>query len=277
MKVVVVGRGKVGRALARELEERGVTVELERGRSVATHADRRKRVAAEQAASEHDTILYLIAVPDAALADVAHGLAGRVKKRDVVLHCAGARGVEELKACADAGAATGVLHPLVSFASSRSFPRLAGATFVAQGSVRALRAGRWLCKQLAARCLTAPVIGPAYHAAAALLANGSAALAYSAQRVLVELGVPKRAAEHALAGLLSTVAANVAQVGVPTALTGPVARGDAASVRAHLRALAKLSPELALPYRQVQPIIQACAQALHASQAQAKRRDQRQR
>jgi predicted short-subunit dehydrogenase-like oxidoreductase (DUF2520 family) len=91
--------------------------------------------------------------------------------------------------------------------------------------------------------------------------------------------VPKRAAQRALAGLLTTVAVNVARIGVPSALTGPVARGDRSTVREHVRALAKLSPELARQYRQAQPIIEACAAALpHRARRQrpaAKRRLQR--
>ncbi len=251
-RVIVLGRGKLGHALATQLAARDVEVNLRSG----------SRARAESAAAvRRGRVVYVLAVPDAAIARVAERLAPGLSKHDVVLHCAGARGLAELEAAAQAGAATGVLHPLVSFASRRKLPALASATFVTHGAPRALSAARWLCRKLEARCLVAPVTGPAYHAAAALLANGSAALAYSAQRILVELGVAPRAAERALAGLLGTVAFNVGASGVPAALTGPVSRGDQATVRAHLRALARLSPELAGHYRRTLPIITACARA----------------
>jgi predicted short-subunit dehydrogenase-like oxidoreductase (DUF2520 family) len=252
-RVVVIGRGKLGRALATQLAQHGVEVSLRPG----THAQAEPRAKAAKATR----LVYVLAVPDAAIAKVAEHIAPRLAARDVVMHCAGARGLSELEAAAHVGAATCVLHPLVSFASRRKLPALAGATFVAHGAPRALSAARWLCQELEARCLVAPITGPAYHAAAALLANGSAALAYSAQRILVELGIAPRSAERALAGLLATVAHNVRALGVPAALTGPVSRGDQATVRSHLRALARLSPELAGHYRRTLPIIAACARA----------------
>jgi predicted short-subunit dehydrogenase-like oxidoreductase (DUF2520 family) len=252
VKVVVVGRGKLGRALAQRLEETDSEVSLLRGRASA------QKPAGIRSAKN---VTYVLAVPDGAIAQVAARLAAHVDETDVVLHCAGARGVDALAACAARGAATAVFHPLVSFASARALPPLSGATFVAQGAPRALRAARRLCALLGAHCVIAPIMGPAYHAAAALLANGSAALAYAGLRILLGLGVPRRSAQRALAGLLATVAVNVAKVGVPAALTGPVARGDTATVRAHVRALSRLSPELARQYRQVQPIIEACAAA----------------
>lgn len=252
MKVVVVGRGKLGRALAENLARSQCRVSLVAGRARVQRTERRAGV------------IYVLAVPDGAIAECATRLAPALEKADVVLHCAGARGLDVLAACAERGAATGVMHPLVSFASRRALAPLAGATFVAQGASRALKAARQLCKLLSAHCLVAPITGPAYHAAAALLANGSAALAFASVRILRELGVPQRSAERALAGLLATVAANVARVGVPAALTGPVARGDASTVRAHIRALSHLSPELARHYRQLQPVIQACALAQRA-------------
>jgi predicted short-subunit dehydrogenase-like oxidoreductase (DUF2520 family) len=265
VRVVVIGRGKLGRALVAGLAASEVAVSLDRVRR-ARHAPPRKR--------RPDKTVFLLAVPDGAIAEVAAQLPARIARGDVVMHCAGARGPEELAACARAGAATGVLHPLVSFASRHKLPPLAGATFVAQGAPAALRAARWLCKQLSAEYLPAPIVGPAYHAAAALLANGSAALAYSAQQILVELGVPARRADRALAGLLLTVALNVRALGVPSALTGPVSRGDTKTVHAHVRALQRLSPELARQYRLVQPIIAACARAQASATSE---RAQRQR
>jgi predicted short-subunit dehydrogenase-like oxidoreductase (DUF2520 family) len=263
-RVVVIGRGKLGRALASELSARGVEVSLQAG----TRMPPGQLGVAHTRASR---AIFVLAVPDGAIAGVAARIASQLGRGAVALHCAGARGPDELAACARQGVATGVLHPLVSFASPHVLPPLAGAAFVAQGAPAALRAARWLCKKLEAEYLPAPIIGPAYHAAAALLANGGAALAYSAQQILVELGVPARRANRALAGLLASVAFNVRALGVPRALTGPVSRGDVATVRAHTRALKRLSPELARQYRQMQPIIAACARAQHAARAQRQR------
>lgn len=259
MKVVIFGRGKVGRTLARLLRAASVEVSLRPGRSLMRGAIAPDRI-------------FVLAVPDADIQACAQRLAPHVSRKSVVLHCAGARTPTELTACAERGAATAGLHPLVSFASARSLPNLHGATFVAHGVPKATRSAAAMCRKLGARCVVQPMLGPAYHAAAALTANGTAALAYSAQNVLVELGMKPHEAAVALAGLLQTVAANIAQVGLPQALTGPVVRGDHATVRRHIAALSELSPALASDYQGVQPIIESCARA---AWKQTKRQRQR--
>jgi predicted short-subunit dehydrogenase-like oxidoreductase (DUF2520 family) len=73
-----------------------------------------------------------------------------------------------------------------------------------------------------------------YHAAAALVANGSIAVVAGGVELLVRAGVPRRDARQLLGPLLGTVADNVTAFGVPEALTGPVRRGDLGTIRAHL-------------------------------------------
>jgi predicted short-subunit dehydrogenase-like oxidoreductase (DUF2520 family) len=256
VKVFVLGRGKLGRALHAELAASGVEVSLLSARGLSSLARFDRATVARGGAR-----CFVLAVPDAAIRSVSERLAAQLSRHDSVLHCAGSRGPEELAACAAQGAATAGFHPLVSFASRRSLASLAGASFVTTGAPRALRHARWLCRKLGARCLAAPVLGPAYHAAAALLANGSAALSYAAVQILLDLGLGRRDAERALAGLLASVAFNVQRVGVPAALTGPVARGDYATVNRHLRALAELDREHRANYRRLLPLIERCAEA----------------
>lgn len=247
---MILGRGKLGRSLANELRAAQVDVTLRAGRS---------RAGFER--SRTTRCIFILAVPDAQIARVAEALAAQVGRADVVLHCAGARTREELTACAERGAATAGFHPLVSFASARKLPPLAGTSFVVAGDARAVRSARWLCRQLRSHCIVAPILGPAYHAAAALLANGSAALGFDAVRILCDLGVTQPDAERALAGLLASVAFNIRNVGLPEALTGPVARGDRATVRAHRAALGALSAAHRTAYAQIQPSIERCAKA----------------
>lgn len=256
MRVIVFGRGKLGTSLSRGLRAAGARVSLRAGRAPPP-----RRL-------EPDAILIL-AVPDAQIAALARRLAPLLGPRHVVLHCAGARGPEELAACAARGAAVAGMHPLVSFPSRRRLPGLAGTQFVAHGAPRALRAARRVCRALGAHCSCLPILGPAYHAAAALLANGSAALAFSATRIWGALGMPERVAERAAQSLIGSVAHNVGAVGVPAALSGPVARGDAATVALHLRALRALGPSAAESYEALLPVVLACAGAQGLSPARA--------
>lgn len=260
MRVCVVGRGKVGRALAEALGAAAVEHALASGRTLRG-VDPRADV-------------FLLAVPDARIREVATQLARRLatarvgassssgrergsdSRRVTVLHCAGARGIDELSPLTEIGAQLGVFHPLVSFASARVASSLRGSTFTSFGQPAAVRHARALARQLSARCVVLQGDpGPAYHAAAALVANGTAALAHAGVRILQAVGFSSRDAERALSSLLASVAQNVAQLGVPAALTGPVVRGDVATVARHLEALEALDRDLARAYADLQPLI----------------------
>ena len=254
---LILGRGKVGRALASALRTRGLHVQLAGARTVP--------IAALRAAS-----FVVLAVPDAAISAAATRIAGVVPRGAVVVHCAGRLGMEPLLTCKQHGAAIGVMHPLVSFASRRTSPALVGATFVLAGDARATRASRQLVMQLGAHALVAPIHGSAYHASAALLAGGAVALVSQSTAVLVALGLAPSAARRALAGLLGSVASNLEQLDAPSALTGPIARGDATAVAAHRVALAQCSPETLALYDAIAPAVLAVAVRAGLDEVRAK-------
>jgi len=238
VKVAVVGRGRVGRGLFAAWERAGVDVVLVAGRAAIPEVD-----------------VAVLAVPDGAIAEVAARA-----NADVLLHCAGSLGLEAYRDLD--GAALGALHPLVSFADPERPPALEGAAFAIAGPPEARRAARALAEACGAVVLERGrrgVHGAAYHAAAALVANGGAALARVGVGVLRSLGLRKKESELAMAGLLRTVAENVGTLGVPRALTGPVMRGDVDTVRRHRVALVG---DARAAYDQVAPIILACAEDL---------------
>jgi predicted short-subunit dehydrogenase-like oxidoreductase (DUF2520 family) len=213
--------------------------------------------------------VIVLSVPDHAIAGVSERIAANVSVDTIVVHCAGARSQTELDACRAAGALTGVMHPLVSFPDTRTSPTLAGTTFTINGDPRAVAA----CKRIASACGAYAVVAPtgdaAYHAAAALVANGSAALAYFSVSILVRLGFTRRDAQRAVGGLLRTVGENVQRIGVPDALTGPIARGEPDTVRAHRAALRRVSRSGLSAYDAIVPVIVRCARAAGLSRARA--------
>ncbi len=247
MNVLIVGRGRVGRALERALRNTEV------GLSVAGRRARRSAIEGAE--------LIILAVPDAEIANTAQSIAPKLTKSTAVVHCAGARGVAELKACKEAGAATGVMHPLASCPDSRRPPDLAGTTFLIHGDLIAVRRCTRIARVVGASAVVRDVDGPGYHAAAALVANGAAALAYTGSRILQRLGFSKTEADRALGGLLTTVGQNVSRLGTPDALTGPIVRGDVATVQMHRRALGKLSKTILKTYEGTGAVILECAKA----------------
>jgi predicted short-subunit dehydrogenase-like oxidoreductase (DUF2520 family) len=248
MNVLIVGRGRVGRGLERALRSVDeVDVQLV-GRRVSRSALTKAEV-------------VVLAVSDDAIEAVAVDVASGLSTDPVVLHCAGALGTDVLAACEARGCPVGVMHPLVSFPSKRATPSLASTTFTLHGSPRAVSAARRLASYCGARPVVAAPGDAAYHAAAALAANGAVGLAFAAVEVFERLGFGRRDAERAVGGLLRTVADNVAELGVPDALTGPIARGEPETVARHRSALRRRKRHALSAYDAVLPVIVRCARA----------------
>lgn len=250
--IVVLGRGRAGRTLARALRE---APPARRAKTlgpiflVSGRHPRRAPIARARA--------VVIAVPDPAIERVAASIAPWLARGTVVLHLAGSRGPEVLLACARVGGEIGVMHPLVAMPARGA--RLSGTTFVIDGTAAASELATRIAEQVGALPQVAGVHGPAYHAAAAMLANGATALAASSVRVLVELGMGEREARVALGALLGTVAENVTTQGPLAALTGPIVRGDAATITRHREALASVDPRALDAYDAIAPAILAVA------------------
>ena len=248
----MVGRGRVGRSLAAALVEApALRVTLVSSRALA------KSLRAD---------VVVLACPDRAIEDAARAVLEQTSGVSVVLHCAGALGAEAYGELPRewASVAFGAMHPLVSFADPARPPPLGGTAFALAGPPRARQAGERLARACGAEPMgkgPAGLHGAAYHAAAALVANGAAALAFVGVGILRERGLSKAAAERALAGLLESVAHNLRAVGVPRALTGPVMRGDRGTVERHRGALGPAT-DARRAYDAVVPLIERCAAAL---------------
>jgi predicted short-subunit dehydrogenase-like oxidoreductase (DUF2520 family) len=186
-------------------------------------------------------------IEPAARALAARSLLGHRRRTVAVVHCAGSLGPEALAAVRGPRVAVAQMHPLISFASRKRPPRLARGLLLLQGDPAARRLAAQLGRSLDMKPLQAAEVDLAlYHAAAALVANGSAVLAVQGARLLERAGLERSAADAALGALVGSVAENVRQLGLPAALTGPVRRGAHATVRAHLQAIAQSEPQ-ALP------------------------------
>ncbi len=254
MKVAILGAGKVGRALARALRARGEPVRLVAARTAGRARFRE--------------LLLVVAVKDSEITRLARALShgDRVGRRTAVIHLAGAYGPELLEPLRACSAGVGQAHPMISFASRSFSPDLAGAHLLVDGDrvavERASRLGRTL-GMVPRRWKH--VDRALYHAAGGLVANGSAALAAAGARLLELAGAPPRDAAKVLAPLLRSVATNVEKLGLPAALTGPVRRGDSATVAAHRAKIAESAPDLAALYDALGRLQHEIARALGAA------------
>jgi predicted short-subunit dehydrogenase-like oxidoreductase (DUF2520 family) len=207
--VNVIGRGRVGSAIALRLAERGIEVR-------ETSAD-----------------LVLLCVPDSAIAKVASG----IERGSWIAHVSGAT---PLAALAPHTRRFG-MHPLQTFTRGRGAEQLDGAwaAITAEDDEGRLRA-RWLAERLALQVFEiSDSMRVPYHAAAAIASNYLVTLYRAAARLFEIAGAPP----EALVPLMRRTIENGFE------LTGPLARGDRSTVEAHLAAIRTEAPDLESMYR----------------------------
>jgi predicted short-subunit dehydrogenase-like oxidoreductase (DUF2520 family) len=189
------------------------------------------------------TEMVILAVPDAALPEVTYDLvmSGPAPAGCTALHVSGALSTDVLAPLHGAGYNVGSMHPLMAAADPRhAGDQLLGAAFALGGEPSAVAAARRIVSVLGGRpLLIAPASRPLYHAAAVIASNYLVALAAASARMLGEAGIADEDALPALLPLMRGTLDNVERLGVHAALTGPISRGDADTVRLHL---ARLSP-----------------------------------
>jgi predicted short-subunit dehydrogenase-like oxidoreductase (DUF2520 family) len=193
--------------------------------------------------------VVLVAVRDDAVAAAARDLAagGRVTATHAVLHLSGMLDETALAPLRTTGASLGCLHPLQAISQPERAPdRLRGALAALTGDARAVEIGAALARSMGMLpVVLAGAAKPRYHAAAAIASNYLVVLAAVAERLMTEAGLPQEEARAGVAALMDGTLANVRIEG-PSALTGPIVRGDVETVRAHL---AVLPPDLQSLYR----------------------------
>jgi predicted short-subunit dehydrogenase-like oxidoreductase (DUF2520 family) len=230
--IAIVGAGRLGTAIHRAAVAAGLEVEL------ATRDDAGAKAAQAEIA--------LLCVPDAAIAEACAAIPGPAPGPRFVGHTSGATGIEALDSARARGAEVFSLHPLQTIPDGDA--ELAGApcAITASDSAAAGVAGR-LAAALGMRPFDLPESSRgAYHAAAAIASNFLVTLEESAAEVLRRAGIDQ---PRALLGpLVLRTAVNWSERG-GEALTGPIARGDEATIERHLDALEKLYPELLDAYR----------------------------
>jgi predicted short-subunit dehydrogenase-like oxidoreductase (DUF2520 family) len=207
--VRVIGRGRLGGALAARLHARGHTI------------------------ADGGADLVVLCVPDAAIAEVAR----TIDDGPWIAHASGATSLAALAPHRQRFS----VHPLQTFVRGGGPEQFDGAWGAVTGeSDEALRRARWLAGELGLKTFELHDEQRAlYHAGAAMASNYLVTLYRSAARALEHAGAPR----EALVPLMRCTIDNGFE------LTGPIARGDWTTVEAHLAAIRKHVPELEAMYR----------------------------
>ncbi|MFF8986194.1 Rossmann-like and DUF2520 domain-containing protein [Streptomyces globisporus] len=253
LTVGVVGAGRVGPALAASLQLAGHRPVAVSGVSDAS----RRRAAAllpdvplvEPAEVLARAELVLLTVPDDVLPSLVEGLVetGAVRPGQLLVHTSGRYGTRVLDSALRAGALPLALHPAMTFTGTAvDVQRLAGCSFGVTAPDELRLAAEALVIEMGGEPeWIAEEARPLYHAALALGANHLVTLVAQSMELLTKAGVA--APDRMLGPLLGAALDNALRSG-DAALTGPVARGDAGTVAAHIGELRTHAPQAVAGY-----------------------------
>jgi predicted short-subunit dehydrogenase-like oxidoreductase (DUF2520 family) len=208
-RVRIIGRGRVGAAVAARLEERGIAL------------------------ADTDVDLVLLCVPDSAI----HEVAQKITVGPWVAHVSGATTLGAL----DPHTRRFSVHPLQTFTRARGAEQLDGAWGAITGDTEeAIAVATWLADTLGLEPFTiADADRAVYHAGAAIASNYLVTLYRAAARLLAVAGAPP----EALVPLMTRTIENGFE------LTGPISRGDWKTVEAHIAEITRHTPDLLPAYR----------------------------
>ncbi|WP_062213411.1 Rossmann-like and DUF2520 domain-containing protein [Demequina oxidasica] len=245
LRVGVVGAGRVGAVLGAALRQAGHTVVAASGVS-------------EESVSRIDTLLpgvpnldpeavvhaadlVLVTVPDDSLEDLVTGLAAVDAWRpgQIAVHACGRYGTEVLAAAAAKGVLTLAIHPAMTFTgTSLDHTRLVNATFAVSAPAGVLPIALALAVEMGGEPIViADEDRPAYHAAICHAANHVVTAVTQSSALLARIGVEEPGKLLGPVVHASVEGAVSEAPGAVTMLTGPVVRGDARTVAAHVEAL----------------------------------------
>ena len=254
LDVGVVGTGRAGSVLSAALKRAGHNI-----RACTAVSDISKLRAEsllpgvpvtsiEEAVKDRD--LILLTVPDDYLSQVVSGLAATnaVSPGTFVMHASGRYGIEILPLLTDQGCLPLALHPVMTFTgTSIDLNRLSACPF----GITTVQTLRPVAETLVVEIGGEPIWVPEenrglYHAALTFGANNLMTLVTQTTELLEAAGITNP--ENLVAPLLSASLDNALRNG-DAAITGPVARGDAGTVREHLSVLANFDPAVSQAYR----------------------------
>jgi predicted short-subunit dehydrogenase-like oxidoreductase (DUF2520 family) len=263
--VSIVGAGNWGSSLAHALSSSGVPLRevivaaTNRG-SAASHGDGKRGngkrdlplITLEHARLEAD-VLWLC-VPDAAIAQVTRRLVERVAARgrqlkgQIVVHSSGALSGQVLSAAAHAGASVASVHPVMSFPTRTPVP-LQGVPFGVEADAAGRRVLNSIVRRIGGRPFAINASSKAlYHAVGMLSSPLLVSHLAAAQQAATLAGFSTRQARGLIEPIARATLENFFLRGAGKSFSGPIARGDVATIRLHLRAL-KPHPMLAGVYR----------------------------
>jgi len=249
-----IGAGTMTKALALAFKRKGYPVTAISSRGGKSAAELACLIDGCRACDSNQQVadsagLVFIATPDDAIAAVAEGVEWRVGQS--IVHLSGADSTDILTPAAKYGASIGCLHPLQTFAGTKQ-ENLAGITYAVEAEEPLLAILKNMAEDLGGRWIEIkPQDKVLYHASAVFACNYLVTLVKTATDLWQGFGIPQEKTIRALLPLLRGTIDNIEAFGIPQCLSGPIARGDAGTIKKHIKALQAASPDLLPLYREL--------------------------
>ena len=252
-RILLVGAGRVGTAVAELLRRRGHSVVGVVSRSPVSR-ERATRLVGGPGLELGDRLpdfdVCLLGVADAALSEVVPGLVPDARQGRIFCHFSGSQGIAPLSGLLEAGSEGCAMHPVQAVPSiDAGLTHLAGSSWGVTGSSEAVAwARRLIHEDLGGNLVeVAEADRAVWHAASVTTSNGIAALMALGERILSRIGYEDP--EAILGPLAAGTVSNAREGGGGAAtLTGPVVRGERETIERHLSALLELDRDLAGAY-----------------------------
>jgi len=248
-RVVVVGVGRLGGALALGLKKAGWPVKVFPRSGESTRKAAKLNLAIADSVDLQQAEICILAVPDSVVPFVASNLMEDLGPSTALIHCAGALTLDALgQAPENQARPRGSFHPLCAISDSSD--DLKNHFVALAASDKKLMPLLWrMALALRLQPFEVPESQRAlYHASAVLSAGLSVTLLATAVEAMKHSGVDSEVALPSLLALLRSALNGVEKRGLQRGLTGPIARGDLSVVAAHLKAL---PPEVVDTYREL--------------------------
>lgn len=242
MNFGIIGTGIVGTALAVQLTKAGHECLGVNTRSSLSYKRFRSYLNKDHLRLEElvpAVDVLFITTQDGMIRSIADNLVreGLIIPGQVWIHCSGSIPSDILRVEKDLPVRCLSIHPLQAFASvNNALTILSGTHFGVEGEEEEL--GEEIVKDLGG--IPHKILAnekTLYHAGAVIASNYLAVLASMAVELFADAGIPGEEALASLLPLMKGTLSNLEQVGLPQALTGPIARGDSQVVKGHLEQL----------------------------------------
>ncbi len=186
--------------------------------------------------------LVWFCVPDEEISRAANAFPRGQWTGKIAVHSSGVLTSEALESLRKQGAHVASVHPLMTFVHG-SVPQLGGVPFAIEGDRAAVRVAKQIVHNLEAHAIHLRKQDKvAYHAFATMVCPLLVSLLAAAEKTAALAGMSAAEARRRMMPILRQTLANYERLGPAGAFSGPIVRGDTATIRQHLAALAAIPP-----------------------------------